>query len=350
MDGDREATQRRSRHRTTAQNRGGSRDDPDPLALYLRQIAAYPLLTVSEEHEISKRIHDLREQLKLHSRSTASRGNGYRNGVPTRSSEEIPTTGDGTSSGDLEQLLLEEKNRLIRANLRLVVAVAKKYQHRGLSLLDLIDEGNIGLIEAVERFDHRRDVRFSTYGTWWIRQSIVKALADQGRVIRIPIHMLNTIRKCYFVAKELTDVLGRDPKVSEIASYLGIPQSKVERILSLSRETSSLSSNIDPSGVSTLGDLVEDHRGKGPFEVAFNITIHETIDEVLRQLTEREMRIIQLRFGLAGEGPFTLEETGKHLGITRERVRQIQESAMAKLRNVGVMREFFDPVGLDRQS
>jgi RNA polymerase primary sigma factor len=300
--------------------------DTDLLALYLKQIAHYPLLTVEQEREIGQRIQNMRQAY---------------NDARIEMEEETDPSPEAKKNLDyLEFALREEKNKMINANLRLVVSIAKKFQHRGLSLLDLIDEGNIGLIEAVERFDYTKGCRFSTYGTWWIRQAIIKSLADKGRVIRIPIHMLNTIKKCYFVAKHLTQELGRDPDVQELSSYLDMPADKIKDIMKLSQETASLDTTVDDENMTSLADLIMDANTEEPFEMVFQLTLQDTLDEVLRQLSDREMKIIQLRFGLAGEGPFTLEETGKYLGITRERVRQIQEKAMKKLRGMSKIKEY----------
>ncbi len=313
-----------------------SAPDADPLALYLKQIAAYPLLNEAEERKVGERIVRIREQLVALRRDFAqlklTHGKRKDSGVP-----EI-----GAEIANSEEALRTQKNLMINANLRLVVSIAKRYQNRGLSLLDLIDEGNIGLIEAVDRFDYTRGCRFSTYGTWWIRQGIIKALADKGRVIRIPIHMLNTIRKCYYVAKQLQQELGRDPSTEELSRYLHVPREKVDQILRLSQETASLDTTVDKENLTSLAELIEDTRHQTPFDMLFHLTLQETLLEVLRQLTDREMRIIQLRFGLAGEGPFTLEETGRYLGITRERVRQIQEKAIKKLRQYNIIEDFLD--------
>ncbi|MCL2006656.1 MAG: sigma-70 family RNA polymerase sigma factor [Treponema sp.] len=289
--------------------------ETDPLALYFKQISKFPLLTVQEEQSIGEKIIQLRQQIKNLGKNNESQKN------------------------ELEKSLLVYKNRMINSNLRLVVSIAKNYQHRGLALLDLIDEGNIGLIEAVERFDYTRGCRFSTYGTWWIRQAIIKSIADKGRVIRIPIHMLNTIKKCYFVAKQLTQDLGRDPSNEELSEYMGLPISKVEEIVKLSQETTSLDTIVDDGNLTRLADLIRDDNLMEPFEAVFSMTIQETIGNILTHLSEREMKIIQLRFGLSGEAPMTLEETGKLLGITRERVRQIQEKATYKLRSLKELSE-----------
>ena len=310
--------QKNQKHKTKVSGSAEDFRDTDPLALYFKQISKYPLLTVQEEQLIGEKIVQLRQQIGgLNACRDKRRQETRRNRLKI-----------------LEDSLLHHKNRMINSNLRLVVSIAKNYQYRGLSLLDLIDEGNIGLIEAVERFDYTRGCRFSTYGTWWIRQAIIKSIADKGRVIRIPIHMLNTIKKCYFVAKQLTQDLGRDPSAEELSEYLQLPISKVKEIVKFSQETTSLDTIVDDGNLTRLADLIKDDSLIEPFEAVFSMTIQETMGNIITNLSEREMKIIQLRFGLAGESPLTLEETGKILGITRERVRQIQEKAMFKLKRL----------------
>jgi RNA polymerase primary sigma factor len=301
--------------------------EADPLGLYFKQISKYPLLTVQEEQSIGEGILRLRKQIAELEASYENR----RKGASFQARHKA-----------LEDSLLDYKNKMIKSNLRLVVSIAKNYQHRGLSLLDLIDEGNIGLIQAVERFDYTRGCRFSTYGTWWIRQAIIKSIADKGRVIRIPIHMLNTIKKCYFAAKQLTQDLGRDPSNEELSEQLGLPVSKVKEIVKLSQETTSLDTIVDKGNLTRLADLIKDDSLTEPFEAVFSMSIQETIGNILSSLSEREMKIIQLRFGLTGGNPLTLEETGKLLGITRERVRQIQEKATFKLRGLRELNELKD--------
>ncbi len=298
--------------------------ESDPLSVYLKQISRFPLLNVLQEQEIGECIMKAKGELKR---------------VLTIKETKNADPAVLTQVTALEQELLVLKNRMINANLRLVVSIAKKYQHRGLTLLDLIDEGNIGLIEAVERFDYTKGCRFSTYGTWWIRQAIIKSLADKGRVIRIPIHMLNTIKKCYFVAKHLTQELGRDPSSEELAEYMNLTEDKIKEILKISQETTSLDGTVDDDSLTRLSDLIRDETTQEPFDNVFSLALQDTLGSVLEQLSEREMKILQLRFGLGGEAPLTLEETGKLLGITRERVRQIQEKAITKLRSLRMIRE-----------
>jgi len=303
-----------------SQKREKAAKESDPLALYLRQISRFPLLTLQEEQNIGEKIISLRDKIR---------------GMESDENK-IDINNEKTA---LEGALLHYKNTMINSNLRLVVSIAKNYQHRGLSLLDLIDEGNIGLIEAVERFDYTKGCRFSTYGTWWIRQAIIKSIADKGRVIRIPIHMLNTIKKCYYTAKQLTQDLGRDPNEEELSEYLGVSVSKIKEIVKLSQETTSLDTIVDDGNLTCLADLIKDDNSAEPFEMVFSMTLQETMGGILSQLSDREIKIIQLRFGLTGENPLTLEETGKYLGITRERVRQIQEKAIWKLRTLHELKE-----------
>lgn len=300
--------------------------ETDPLALYLKQISRYSLLTGEEELSLGERIQKSRHAIAALDALRQSAGVVEPDYLKDRLAHETE--------------LLACKNRMISSNLRLVVSIAKNYQHRGLSLLDIIDEGNIGLIEAVERFDYTRGCRFSTYGTWWIRQAIIKSLADKGRVIRIPIHMLNTIKKCYFVAKQLTQELGRDPNPDELADKLGMEPKKVKEIMKLSQETASLDTTVDEDNVTHLADLIKDESAVEPFEEVFSMTLQDTLGNVLKNLNQREITIITLRYGLNGEGPLTLEETGKLLGITRERVRQIQEKAIQKLKDLQQLSEY----------
>lgn len=301
-----------------APDRAESAEEKDLLALYIRQISRYPLLTASDEQEIGEAILAARSELERYALAAAGERARSRTG----------------RRAELERRIMALKNRLITGNLRLVVSVAKKYQHRGVSLLDLIDEGNIGLIEAVERFDHRKGCRFSTYGTWWIKQAVIKALAESGKSIKIPIHLLNTIKKCFSIARQLTQDLGREPTHAEIAAYLGMSKTRVQELIGFSHEPASLDSPVADENASKLIDLIRDDGTPEPSRNAFAMALQDTLAMVLEKLTDREMRIIKLRFGLDGEGPFTLEETGRILGITRERVRQIQERALAKLRQM----------------
>jgi RNA polymerase primary sigma factor len=302
-----------------------SQAESDPLSLYLKQISKYALLTIDTEQDIGQKISDLKARL-------VEFDSELDGDTEDESGKEI-------QRAELEELLFEQKNLMIKSNLRLVVSIAKKYQNRGLNLLDLIDEGNIGLIEAVERFDYKRGCRFSTYGTWWIRQAIIKSLADKARVIRIPIHMLNTIKKTFFVSKQLTQDFGREPTEQELADYMHMPVAKIKEIRQLSQETASLDTTVDDDHVTRLAELIKDENSVEPVESVFHTGLQDTLGVVLDQLNEREKRIIQLRFGLSGEGPLTLEETGKMLGITRERVRQIQEKAIGKLKTFPAIKE-----------
>ncbi len=295
------------------------------LALYLKEIAKYPLLTVEDEQRIGREIEELKDAIEKIK-------NEFHAGELTK--EEFDKRYNA-----LNKELIAKKQIIINANLRLVVSIAKKYRHYGLSLLDLIDEGNIGLIEAVNRFDYRKGFRFSTYGTWWIKQAIIKAIAENGRLISVPIYVLNTIKKSYYASRLLTQKLGREPTISELAEYLNLSVERIVEIMNVSQDSASLDLAIDDDNQTKLSDLIQDTVVEVPESVVFNITLQETIGKVLEKLTEREKKIIQLRYGLTGEGPYTLEETGKLLGITRERVRQIQERALLKLRHFRAIKE-----------
>lgn len=304
-----------------ASGEAGNVFDKDPLGVYLQQIAKYPLLSLEQEQEIGKKLSNLKKELQTFTAAERE----ARDPAEARSIlNEI---------NKLKLQLQSYKDRMINANLRLVVSIAKRYQYRGMSLLDMIDEGNIGLIEAVERFDYAKGCRFSTYGTWWIKQAIIKSLADKGRVIRIPVHMINTIKKFYFITKVLAQELGRDPTNREIAEHMNLSEEKIKEIVQFSLDTTSLDIKVDNENTTSLYELISDEVTAEPFEHVLNATLQEIITDVLDDLTEREKEVIKLRFGLEGDGQRTLHETGKVLGITRERVRQIQEKAIQKLRN-----------------
>ncbi|MDY7030234.1 MAG: sigma-70 family RNA polymerase sigma factor [Spirochaetota bacterium] len=299
--------------------------DMDPLSLYLKQISAYPLLGKDEELHIGQQIHESKEQLK-ELEDSFQKGSIERPDYIKLKKE-------------YEETLNYFRKKMITSNLRLVVSIAKKYQNRGLSLLDLIDEGNIGLIEAVERFDYTRKCKFSTYGTWWIQQAVIKAIADKGRTIRIPIHVLNVIRKTFSVSKHLTQELGHEPTSLEIATYMDSTPEHVENLLKYSGETASLDVTVDDENVTTLSDLVFSDDYEEPFDSVFHVNLKDILSRSLMELSPRERKIIILRFGLNGHSPLTLEEIGRILGITRERVRQIQNKAIARMRDIHLIRE-----------
>jgi len=283
-------------------------EDRDPLTFYLREIAQFPLLDMEEDQKIGMQIASLQQE---------------KDRIDAEDTERLQ---------NIDTALCLLKQKMVTSNLRLVVSIAKNYQHRGLSLLDLIDEGNIGLLEAVSRFDYSRGFRFSTYATWWIRQAIIKCLADQGRTIRVPVHMLNTIRKCYCASRQMTQELGRPPEVAELAKRLEMSEEKLMRVISFSQNTTSLDVSIDDDNNASLSDVIKDELSPDPFSETSTAAMKEVLTQVLRSLNSREKTVLQLRYGLTGEGPLTLEETGKVLGITRERVRQIQKRALEKLR------------------
>lgn len=260
----------------------------DPVRNYLKEIGRISLLKASEEIELAKKV---------------------------------------------EAGSIEAKKKLTEANLRLVVSIAKKYLRRGLSFLDLIQEGNKGLIRATEKYDWRRGFKFSTYATWWIRQAITRAIADQARTIRIPVHMVETINKVYRTSRRLTQKLSREPVAEEIAEELGLPVSKVKTVFKISQDTASLQAPVGEEGDSVLGDFIEDDSRLSPYEEAARELLKENVDEVLSSLSDREAKVLRLRFALDGDRPRTLEEVGKHFGVTRERIRQIESKALRKLKH-----------------
>jgi RNA polymerase primary sigma factor len=298
----------------------------DLVRIYLREIGRVPLLTAEEEVELAKSIEaGLFAEEKMVHLAILSR--------PERL--------------DLEQLAhdgVRAKQRLIEANLRLVVSIAKRYVGRGMLFLDLIQEGNLGLIRAVEKFDYTKGYKFSTYATWWIRQAITRAIADQARTIRIPVHMVETINKLVRVQRQLHQDLGREPLPEEIGVEMGLPPERVVEIQRIAQEPVSLQSPIGEED-SDLGDFIEDADAVVPIEAAAFILLQDQLEEILGTLSDREQRIIQLRFGLTDGHPRTLEEVGREFGVTRERIRQIESKTLAKLRHPSraqMLREYLE--------
>ncbi len=277
----------------------------DPVRMYLKEIGRVPLLTMEEEKAFAMRIE--RGELEAH-----------RNG-----------SADNAIVADGE----EAKRQLTEANLRLVVSIAKKYVGRGMLFLDLIQEGNLGLIRAVEKFDYRKGYKFSTYATWWIRQAITRALADQARTIRIPVHMVETINRLVKVSRQLLQELGREPAVEEIATAMGLTPEKVREVMKISQEPISLETPIGEEEDSHLGDFIPDEEAIAPAEAASVMLLKEKMQDVLQNLTERERKVLILRFGLEDGHQRTLEEVGQEFGVTRERIRQIEAKALRKLRH-----------------
>ena len=269
----------------------------DPVRMYLKEIGKVPLLSAEEEKELAIRMEE----------------------------------------GDEEA-----KKRLAEANLRLVVSIAKRYVGRGMLFLDLIQEGNLGLIKAVEKFDYRKGFKFSTYATWWIRQAITRAIADQARTIRIPVHMVETINKLVRVSRQLLQELGREPTPEEIAEKMDIPVERVREIIKISQEPVSLETPIGEEEDSHLGDFIQDDNVPVPAEAAAFTLLKEQLDEVLGTLTEREQKVLRLRFGLKDGRARTLEEVGKEFNVTRERIRQIEAKALRKLRHPSRSRKLKD--------
>ena len=291
----------------------------DPVRMYLKEIGKVDLLTADEEVHLAMKIEagtEAAEKLEAH-----ERGELELSRVQLRRLTRI------------EQVGLEAKQALISANLRLVVSIAKRYVGRGMLFLDLIQEGNLGLIRAVEKFDYTKGFKFSTYATWWIRQAITRAIADQARTIRIPVHMVETINKLVRVQRQLLQDLGRDPTPEEIGEEMGMSAERVREIQKISQEPVSLETPIGEEEDSQLGDFIEDAQAVAPPEAASDSMLREQLDQVLDGLADRERKVIKLRFGLEDGHPRTLEEVGREFGVTRERIRQIESKTLAKLRH-----------------
>ena len=308
----------------------------DPVRMYLKEIGKVPLLSADEEIELAQ---------KMEAGSVAVEK------IPLLK-ERLAETGDEQEKEEIQaeikalQLDVDRgsdaKKRLAEANLRLVVSIAKRYVGRGMLFLDLIQEGNLGLIKAVEKFDYRKGYKFSTYATWWIRQAITRAIADQARTIRIPVHMVETINKLIRVSRQLLQELGREPTPEEIAEEMKMPVERVREILKISQEPVSLETPIGEEEDSHLGDFIKDDNVPVPADAAAFTLLKEQLEEVLGTLTEREQKVLTLRFGLEDGRARTLEEVGKEFNVTRERIRQIEAKALRKLRHPSRSRKLKD--------
>jgi RNA polymerase primary sigma factor len=295
----------------------------DTIGLYLKEIGRVSLLTASEEVSLAKRIE----------RGEQAAYELGENHV------------DYERRAELEALIedgLAAREHLISANSRLVISVAKKYIGRGVPFLDLIQEGNIGLIRAAKKFDYHRGHKFSTYATWWIRQAVTRAIADQGRTIRVPVHMGDQINKLIRTSHKLTQALGREPRVQELADALEVPLRKAEQMIKVARRPLSLETPTDDEADSVLGDFIEDIESPEPVETVTSQMLRDKLNDILYSLPPREVRILQMRYGLVDGETYTLEEVGKKLGVTRERVRQIEAQALSRLRHPTHSRQLRD--------
>ena len=309
---------RAPRERPIDSQRSGT--SADPVRMYLKEIGRVPLLTGADEVSLAKRILEgaaARERLDEIAGLVAD-------GLVGERARLDAIDADGQ----------EAKRQLIQANLRLVVSIAKRYVGRGMLLLDLIQEGNLGLMRAVEKFDHTKGFKFSTYATWWIRQAITRAIADQARTIRIPVHMVETINKVLRVQRQLLQELEREPSVEELAERVDMSPARVREIYRISQDPLSLDSPVGEEEDSNLSDFIEDQQAEAPADAAARQLLNEAVKEALGELSEREQQVVRLRFGLDGTGQArTLEEVGREFGVTRERIRQIESKTLAKLRH-----------------
>ena len=295
----------------------------DTISLYLKEMARVPLLTAEEEIRLAKQYEQGRN----------ARRRIAKNGLEPEERERLEAVVERGEAA---------RAHLIKANTRLVVSIAKRYLGQGVPFLDLIQEGNLGLIKAVEKFDYRRGHRFSTYATWWIRQAITRALADQGRVIRLPVHLSDRIRKVYQTSQQLEQDWGRQPTPEEIASELGLPPQKVQWMLKVSQRPLSLEKPVGEEEDSELGSFIEDSSSPTPTDSAYHHLLQEKLEDILTSLTPREARILRLRFGLQDGRSYTLEEVGQKFGLTRERIRQIEHEALDRLRHPSRSRQLRD--------
>lgn len=291
----------------------------DPVRMYLKEIGKVNLLTAAEEIDLAMKIEAGLE-------ASSQLEDAYRKKIEFERREKRRLT-------RVEQVGLDAKQQLIEANLRLVVSIAKRYVGRGMLFLDLIQEGNLGLIRAVEKFDYTKGFKFSTYATWWIRQAITRAIADQARTIRIPVHMVETINKLVRIQRQLLQEFGREPTPEEIGERMGMPAERIREIQKISQEPVSLETPIGEEEDSQLGDFIEDSAAVVPPDAASFSMLQEQLGKVLDGLAERERKVIALRFGLEDGHPRTLEEVGREFGVTRERIRQIESKTLAKLRH-----------------
>ena len=292
----------------------------DPVRMYLKEIGKVPLLTADQEVELATVM-----SARPRGRGASGAGGGRRRDDPRR--------GAGTAEKKQVKAGEKAKQSLAEANLRLVVSIAKRYVGRGMLFLDLIQEGNLGLIKAVEKFDYTKGYKFSTYATWWIRQAITRAIADQARTIRIPVHMVETINKVIRVSRQLLQELGHDPSPEEISEEMNMPVDKVREILKIAQEPVSLETPIGEEEDSHLGDFIPDEAASEPSEAASFTLLKEQLVDVLSTLTPREEKVLKLRFGIEDGRTRTLEEVGKEFNVTRERIRQIEAKALRKLRH-----------------
>ena len=291
----------------------------DPVRMYLKEIGKVPLLTAAEEIDLAMKI-----EAGVAAAAELDKAEEEGRELERREKRRL---------GRVEQVGIDAKQQLIEANLRLVVSIAKRYVGRGMLFLDLIQEGNLGLIRAVEKFDYTKGFKFSTYATWWIRQAITRAIADQARTIRIPVHMVETINKLVRIQRQLLQELGREPTPEEIGKEMGLPAERVREIQKISQEPVSLETPIGEEEDSQLGDFIEDDAAVVPPDAASFSMLQEQLSKVLDGLAERERKVISLRFGLEDGHPRTLEEVGREFGVTRERIRQIESKTLAKLRH-----------------